>query len=216
MNSHILILSLSNTQHAHSNKHKCPHLVPSVGCPSSSALAIILFHPSPFFLSLNVFVQIWNRDEGHFVQGLFLVGDRLLLSPSPLTLHPLGFPVLLHLLLGLGKLGIWISPPPLKLVLSSLVFKILLPSAYLPCDPSLPICVFSSSVSMFLLLSEVLDPWEPEDPREPLGPWVKAGPTNMPFCTLSHKDMDASHANRRTFTWSALLKSLQWTAATYV
>lgn len=35
---------------SHSNEHQCPHLVPSVGCPLSSALALILFHlflPSP-------------------------------------------------------------------------------------------------------------------------------------------------------------------------
>lgn len=108
----------------HSNKHQCPHLVPSVGCPFSSALALILFHPIlPSFLLLNVFVQIWNRDEGHFVQGLFfLVGDRQLISRSPLTSHPLDFLLLFHLLLGLGKLWIWVSQRPLNLVLSSLVF----------------------------------------------------------------------------------------------
>lgn len=33
----------------HPNTHQCPHLVPSVGCPSASALAFILVHYLFFF-----------------------------------------------------------------------------------------------------------------------------------------------------------------------
>lgn len=76
---------------------------------------------------------------------------------------------------------------------------------------------FSSSVSVFLPLSEVFNPREPEDPREPLGPWVNDGPTNTPFCTLSYKDMDATPPYRRTFDMERIAQrgSLQWTAAKY-
>lgn len=190
----------------HSNKHPCPQLVPSVGRPFSSALALILFHPLlPSSSRWMYLCKSENRDEGHFCS--FLVEDRPPISRSSLTLHLLDLPLLLHLLLGLGKLGIRVSQPPLNLVLSSLVLKkSLLPSAYLPCDPSLPISLFSS-VSLFLPLSEVFDPREPEDPVQPLGPWVNDGPTNASFCTLSYKDMDATPPHRGTFFLERIAQS---------
>lgn len=172
----------------------------------TSALASIPFHPlPPFLLSLNVFVQIWNRDEGHFVQGLFLFGDRLLISRLPP--HLLDFPLLLHLLLGLGKLGIWVSQAPLNLVLSSLVlfFKILLPSAYLPCDPSLPISV---SPLLSLCFSLSLKSSTPESPKTPSSPWDLEWMTaqlTRPFAPFHSRTWTQPSLSEEPFSWSALL-----------
>lgn len=184
--------------------------------PSSSLCRLPLLqcscsHPfpsvSPFLLLLNVFVQIWNRDEGHFVQSLFLWETECWSLSSPQTLHLLDLPVLHHLVLGLDKLTIRVFQPQLNLVLStSVFFFILLPSAYLPFDPSLPISV-SPLLSLCFSLSEVLNLREPEDPLQPLGPWVNAGPTNTPFCTLSYKDKDATPSHKEEpLSWSTLLK----------
>lgn len=144
---------------------------------------------SPFFLLLNVFVRIWNRDKGHFVKGLFFweTADFLLTSnpssarlPSASSFAAWTWQV--------GDLSITASTKSCAFLISLL--KSPLPSAYLPCDPSLPISV-SPLLSFCFSLSEVFNTWEPEDPLQPLGPWVNDGPTNTPFCTLSYKDMDA-------------------------
>ena len=115
-------------------------------------------------LLLNVFVQIWERDEGHLVPGLFC--GRLLNAGLPLTLHLLDLPQLLHMLLGLGTLGITGSA---KSCVFFLCFeKLLLPTAYLPCEPSLPISVFPI---LSLCFSLSLKSSSPESPKTPSSPW---------------------------------------------
>lgn len=52
-------------------KHQSPQLVPSAGCP---LFPVLLLSSSSilFLLLLNVFVQMWNMDEGNDVYGLLL------------------------------------------------------------------------------------------------------------------------------------------------
>lgn len=71
-------------------------------------------------------------------------------------------------------------------------FTILLPSAYLPCDPSLPISVFPL---LSLCFSLSLKSSTPESPKTPESPWdLEWMPAQLTraFCTLSYKDMDAN------------------------
>lgn len=46
----------------HTNKHKCPHLVPSVGCPFASAVALIRFHS--FLPSSYCWMYLWKSEIG--------------------------------------------------------------------------------------------------------------------------------------------------------
>lgn len=46
----------------HTNKHKCPHLVPSVGCPFASAVALIRFHS--FLPSSYCWMYLWKSEMG--------------------------------------------------------------------------------------------------------------------------------------------------------
>lgn len=181
--------------------------------PSSSLCRLPLLqcscsHPfpsvSPFFLLLNVFVQIWNRDEGHFAQSLFLWETECwsLAHPSSARL-PCA-----------SSFAAWtwqVEHQSIPASTKSCAFYYRFFYSATVCLPAMrPISshlCFSSSVSVFLPLSEVFDPREPEDPLQPLGPWVNASPTNTPFCTLSYKDMDATPSHKEEpLSWSTLLK----------
>lgn len=179
-----------------SNKHLCPHLVPSVGHSFSSALALILFHS---FLPLSsCWMYLCKAEIGtKDTQGLFLWGTDCwsLAHLSPLIRSTSSASSICWDLTSWGS-----ESRSLRLILCfSSRFKVLLPSAFQPTmrPISTHLC-FSSSVSVSLPLSEVLVPREPEDPFQPLGPWVNAGPTYTSLCTPSHTDMDAT-AYRRAF-----------------
>lgn len=165
MNSFIQVLSLSRRRHVvlHPNTHQSATPVPSVGCLSAMCSRFSFLFPSLFFptasLLLNVFVQILNRGRGQFVRG----GQT---ARSPSTPH-----LLLRLLFCCSDATSRrpeCQSLPLNLVLSSLTFHKrhpLLPSANLPCDPSL----FTPLLSLYFSLS--LKYSTPERPTTPSSPW---------------------------------------------
>lgn len=177
----------------HSNKHQCPHLVPSVGFPFFSALALILFHP--FLPSSSCWMYLCKSEMGmkDTLCRVFSCGSQT--SDLPLTSNRSSarLPRASSFAAWTWQNGDLTNTASAKSCAFSCRFKKIcyrLPTCY-----STHLC-FSSSVSVFLPLFEVFNPWEPEDPLQPLGPWVNAGPTNTPFCTLSHKDMDATPSHR--------------------
>lgn len=177
--------TLSKTPEANFTLQQAPVPPPCSLCRLNFPVLLLSSFSIPFLTSSSRWMYLCKSEIGtkDTLFGSFLVGDRPLISRSPLTSHLLDFPHLAAWTWQVGDLSVAVSTKYSAFRSVFFSFFILLPSAYLPCDPSLPIC-FSSSVSVFLPLSEVFDPWEPEDSLQPLGPWVNDGPTNTPFCTL--------------------------------
>lgn len=188
----------------HTNKHKCPHLVPSVGCPFASAVALIRFHS--FLPSSYCWMYLWKSEMGmkDNLCRVFSCGRQT----ADLSLTSYSSPARL---LSASSFAAWtwqIRDLSVTAFYESCAFffclkeneKKMSSAVYLPYEPSLPISVFfSSSVSMFLQLFEVFDSREPREPVQPLEPWVKADQTNMPFCALSFKDKDTPPISEEAF-----------------